>query len=184
MSSSPTPPEAPSPHRIFASDIISEDAAALAFAETYEGVLLYCHTAGSWYEWKESHWRRENTSLAFHFARELARRLGENLKHGERTQVAKASFAAAVERYARADRTFAVEADVWDRDSMLLATPGGTINLRNGGIREADPEDKITRVTAVTPSDSTDDCPQWMGFLRQSFDGNEEMIRFLQQWLG
>jgi hypothetical protein len=44
--------------------LVSEDSAALDFAELYRGKLLYDHDAGAWYEWTGYYWKREGTGLA------------------------------------------------------------------------------------------------------------------------
>jgi predicted nucleic acid-binding protein len=35
--------------------LITEDAAALAFAQQYRGELLFDHSAGTWFRWTGSH---------------------------------------------------------------------------------------------------------------------------------
>ena len=82
----------------------------------------------------------------------------------------------------RSDRLMAVTSEAWDRDPLLLGTPGGTVDLRTGKLREPDPTDGITKVTAVAPADRAD-CPRWLQFLDETF-GDVDLIRFLQQWGG
>src|SRR5260221_5043027 len=65
------------PHDPLAEDIITEDSAALEFADQHGNELLFDHDAGSWYQWISSHWAREKTGLAFDWARVLARKLSE-----------------------------------------------------------------------------------------------------------
>jgi hypothetical protein len=64
----------------------------------------------------------------------------------------KTAFTSGVERFAQADRTFAVTEADWNRDSYLLATPRGTVELRTGKLRPANPDDRINKITAVGPS--------------------------------
>jgi len=163
--------------------LVTEDEAAIRFAERYRGKLRYCHDHGAWFEWSGSIWKRNGTGLAFHFARELARQLVDGEEAKVRVQGSKAAFAGAVERFARADPTLAVTAEAWDRDPWLLGTPGGTVDLRTGALRPAKPEDGITRSTAVVPSDVAE-CPLWLRFLHETTGGDAEMIRFAQQWAG
>lgn len=164
-------------------DIVTEDAAALRFAEIYAERLRYCHDTGAWFEWASSAWRQNRTQLAFHWARELARRLGDDEGAKARVIISKTSFAAGVERFARADPTFAVTSEVWDRDPWLLGTPGGTVELRTGQLRAPNPADEITKLTAVAPGDETN-CPLWLAFLDQATGSDAELIRFVQQWCG
>jgi putative DNA primase/helicase len=162
-----------------ASPHISEDAAALEFARLYRGKLLFDHDVGAWFEWTGSRWKREGTGLALEWARQLARKLSD----GQPASVRKTAFASGVERFARVDRTFAVTSDHWDRDPLLLGAPGGTIDLRTGILRAAEPDDAISRLTAVTPSE-TPDCPLFMTFLLEATGEDRELIRFLQMFFG
>lgn len=72
--------------------------------------------------------------------------------------------------------------DYWDPDPWLLGTPGGTIDLRTGELRKSDPNDAITKLTAVAPLD--EECRLWLKFLHEATSGDREFIRFLQQWCG
>ncbi len=163
--------------------LVTEDEAAIRFAERYRGKLRYCHDHGAWFEWSGSIWKRNGTGLAFHFARELARQLVDGEQAKVRVQGSKAAFAGAVERFARADPVFAVTSEIWDRDPMLLGTPSGTVDLRTGILRPAKSEDGITKTTAVTPAD-TAECPLWLAFLDQTFGGDIDVILFLQRYAG
>lgn len=163
---------------------LTEDQVALAFTDQYEGKLLFCHTAASWYAWNGSIWAKENTKLAYSWARDLCREFAS--KPGAtraRAALGKASTAGGVERFAQTDRAFAVEADVFDRDLWLLGTPGGTVDLRTGGMRPADPADRITKTAAVAPAEAPE-CPLWMEFLDQATGHDPTLVRFLRQWCG
>lgn len=165
-------------------DVLTEDSAALEFAKLFDGVLLYDHDAKSWFMWTETHWKRERTGLAFEWARNLVRDLSADVeKASARYAVRKTSFASGVERFARSARTFATTADGWDRDAFKLGTPGGVVDLRTGTLTEADPTDRITKLTSVAPALKAD-CPRWRQFLNEATNGNEGMARFLQQMCG
>ena len=162
---------------------ISEDAVASRFAEAFSDALRYCHSAGAWHEWNKAAWTRDQTAKVFDLIRAVAREVAAPAGGDDQKKAGKASFAAGVERFARADRALAVKADFWDRNPMLLGTPGGTVDLKTGVLRPSDRADGITRLTAVAPA-PTADCPIWLEFLRQATRGDDELIRFLQQWCG
>lgn len=157
----------------------TEDGVALAFASKHANDLRYCHHAGRWFVWTGSRWRREETRLAFHWARDLCRALNPNAEF----KLARAATAEAVERFARADRTFAVTSEVWDADPFLLGTPGGVVDLRTGVLRAADRADYITRQTAVAP-DRDGGHPLWTRFLDEATLGDQGLQRFLRQVAG
>jgi hypothetical protein len=143
---------------------ITQDGIARVFARRFEDQLRFCHHAGAWYEWAGAQWKKDETSLAFQFCRELGREFTEDAKSTELKEVRKYSFAGGVERFARSDRLLAVTSEAWDRDPFLLGTPGGTVDLRTGKLHEPDPVDGITKLTAVAPADAVE-CPRWLQFL-------------------
>lgn len=170
---------------------LNEDGVARAFAAKFRDRLRYCHHAGRWYEWTGAAWRVEETNLAFHWARTTCRDLAQSglLETGS-AALSKAAAASAVERFARADRVFAVISEVWDRDPWLLGTPGGTVDLRTGAVQPARQSDHITKLATVAPESSPADfdpdleCPRWLDFLRDTTGDDPGLIRFLQQWCG
>ena len=164
-------------------EIVTEDSGAIEFARIYVDKLRFDNDAGVWREWNGSVWRESKKGLAFHFAREMARDLAANEPDKVRYVSSKTSFAAGVERFARADPVFATTAEFWDRDPLLLGTPSGVVDLRTGRQRAAKPGDGITKATAVAPSRNSD-CPLWTRFLGEATGGDEQMIRFLRQWAG
>jgi putative DNA primase/helicase len=164
-------------------DLVTEDGAAERFAYLYSGCLRYCHDTGAWFEWNGSVWQQNRTGLAFQWARELARTLAKSEPDKVRYVSSKVSFASGVERFARSDPVFAVTADFWNSDPFLLGTPAGTVDLRTGKLREPSPSDGITKSTAVAPTERAD-CPKWKAFLLTAMGGDDELIRFLQQFFG
>jgi putative DNA primase/helicase len=89
-----------------------------------------------------------------------------------------------VEYMARRDRRLAVTSEQWDRDPLLLGTPGGAVDLRNGQLKLSDPQDFITKVTVVTPAPTGTAFPNFQQFLGEATDGDKELQRLLQQIAG
>ena len=162
---------------------ITQDGIAQVFARRYEDQLRYCHHTGSWYEWTGVYWKKDEKAAAFQFCRELGREFSEESDKSELKEVRKVSFAGGVEKFARSDPSLAVTSEIWDLDPFLLGTPDGTVDLRTGELREPNPKDGITKITAVTPSERAD-CPLWLKFLNETFGNDAELIRFIQQWNG
>src|SRR5258707_9184374 len=132
-------------------DMVTEDAAALAFADMHLGNLRFDHDVGAWFEWNGAYWKKDRTHLAFSWARKLARRYAADLTGKQKLDTSKVRFAGAVETFAQRDQRLAVTQDMWDVDHYLLGTPGGTVDLRTGKLRPADPADMITMVATVAP---------------------------------
>jgi putative DNA primase/helicase len=163
--------------------LITEDSAALAFAEQYRNELLFDHTSKSWHRWTGNHWQQEHTKLAFSWARDLVRDLTEGAAMKAQTLGRKTAFVSGVERFSQTDRAFAITANDWNRDPYLLATPLGTVELSAGKLRPARPDDRINKLTAVGPS-VTIKCPRWLAFLAECTGNDIEVIAFLRRWLG
>lgn len=70
-----------------------------------------------------------------------------------------------------------------DTHKTLLNTPNGTINLRTG---ELMPHAKKRLITKIAHSEYTDtmDIPIWEKFLLQIFQGDTELIRYIQKAIG
>lgn len=156
---------------------VSEDAIAQSFAHQYAATMRFDHDEGRWFEWDGVRWRPDRTDRGFHYAREIGRRMGD----GKR-QHCKAGVAAGAERFCRADPQLAVTSEHWDRNPWLLGTPGGVVDLRDGGLVPCDPAFNITKITATTPAPGTAD--RWLSFLDETTGGDQEVIDFLQEWCG
>ena len=163
-------------------DIVTEDSVATRFVEERGKELRYCHSSGAWFRWDGNIWRKDEKHLAFHWARILVRDLVRNDDAKVKAIASKTGFAGGVEKFAQRDPAVAVTAEYWDQDQWLLGTPAGTVDLRMGKLRPSDPKDGITKSTLVAPAETG--CPAWLKFLNEATGGDQELIRFLQQWLG
>lgn len=157
---------------------LTEDNLARVFAEQFRDRLRFSHDLGRWLWWDGTRWHEETTDRAFHFTRELCRKLNTDGKR----QWAKAAVAAAVERFARADPVFAMRGDEWNANPWLLGTPAGTVDLKTGELRAANQADLITRSTSVAPEEG--EPRLWRQFLAQATQGDEELELFLRQIFG
>jgi putative DNA primase/helicase len=163
--------------------LVTEDSAALQFTARYAGDLRYDHKLGKWLVWTGKLWKIEETKLAFSWARDLVRELAKNEEPKVRIQAGKLGFAAGVEKFAQADRAFAVTQEIWDRDPYLLGTPDGVVDLRTGSLLPPARELFITKATAVAPAQSAD-CPLWLRFLDESMRGDAGLVAFLKSFSG
>jgi putative DNA primase/helicase len=158
----------------------SDEDLALSFAAAHADDLRYTDKWGQWHVWVGTHWRPDDTLAALDLSREHCR---AEAGRADRLQsrIASARTVAAVLSLARADRRLAASPEDWDRDPLLLATPGGTVDLRTGLTRPAAPADFITQCTAVAPGGA---CERWLAALASIFPNAPERIDFLQVWLG
>jgi putative DNA primase/helicase len=164
-------------------EAVTEDSAALAFRGQYNGQFLFDHDLKTWFVWDDCRWALDKTALVFDKVRQLVRELTKEKPPQTKFTANRTSFAAGVEKFATSDRAFAVITSEWDTDVFLLGTPGGTVNLRDGALRPASSENRITKLTAVSPAEIAD-CPIWLNFLYEATGCDEPLIRLLQQLCG
>lgn len=160
----------------------SDESLALRFSSKHPLTLRYVAAWGRWYIWTGVLWEPDATMHVFNLSRELCREASAEVNDPDvATAVASARTIAAVERLARADRTHATTTDEWDADPWLLNTPEATINLRTGNRYRHRPADKITKITAVSPSG---DCPRWRKFLDDVTARDVPLQLYLQRVAG
>lgn len=70
-----------------------------------------------------------------------------------------------------------------DIDGMLLNTPTGILDLRDGVLRPHDPEAYITKIAHVE-YDPTATCQTWERFLGEIFGGDTDLINYVQRAVG
>lgn len=100
-------------------------------------------------------------------------------KHLKRSRSSSAKTSAEKESRHRVPLTPAY----FDKEKFLLNTPDGVINLDNFSLRKSTPKDYFTKMTAAH-YDEKAVCPLWEKFLDEIFQGDSEMIRYIQKAVG
>jgi putative DNA primase/helicase len=162
----------------------TDDALALSFADRYTNSLRYVAALGKWLVWDGAKWCFDETLIARDRARMVCREASVKCNDPKVAKlIASAKTVRSVEHLAQADRRFAATVEQWDANPWLLNTPGGVVNLETGRIQGHQPNDYLTKITAVAPEKS---CPitNWQNFLRRVADGNTDLIAYLQRMAG
>ncbi len=154
-----------------------EDAIAERFTREYGDSMRFDHHTGKWFQWATTRWQQLEIPVAFHFARMIGRQEAKRRKASF-----KSSNAAGAEKFARAHPTHAVTSEIWDRESLVLGTPKGVINLVTGKLTPAKPEQNITKQTGCEPSTKTPEL--WLRFLNDATGEDQDMIDYLQTVAG
>ena len=164
--------------------VLTQDRAGVGFVRSHTG-LRYDVGRGLWFEWNGTRWLADNKLVGIESAREYCRQLADQAKTagGWAKEIESERFAASIEKIARSNRSMATATSEWDADEFLLGTPGGTVDLRRGHLRLANPDDKITRATLVSPATSAN-CPRWRKFLKEAIGDDDELIDYLQRFVG
>lgn len=71
----------------------------------------------------------------------------------------------------------------FDRYKMVINTPSGVLNLKNGELKEHKPEYYLTKITPVEFSENAE-CPRWLEFLNEIFDDDKDLIHYIQKAIG
>ena len=154
--------------------------------------LRYCFDFGKWLCWDGIRWAIDRDGAALDKAKDTARAmLAEAATLNDREDARKLaawSFRSqARERLAAmlflAQSDVSVRPERLDTHPWLLNVLNGTLDLRTGKLRPADRADLMTKAAPVV-YDPTATCPEWLAFLNRIFDGNAEIIRYVQKAVG
>ena len=163
---------------------LSDDHIAFEFINREEHYVRFDHNRGKWFIWSDTYWQADEIGEVLHRIREFcAKHAPLADTDAKQRALASAKTTANVETFARRDPRVAVRSSDWDRDPFLMATPGGTVDLRTGLMREARPDDMISRTTAVAPVPAAD-CPTWLRFLDESCAQDANQISFIRKLCG
>lgn len=157
---------------------LSDDSLALRFTEKHCDDWRFIAAWNRWYKWTGYCWREESTLHAYDLARSVCR---EAASVAEKSNIASAATVSGVEKLARADRRHAATADQWDKNSWILNTPGGRVDLKTGNIKPHDRRDYLTKMTAATPNGES---PAWMTFLEAVTAGDKDLQEYLARIAG
>ena len=168
---------------------------AEAFVALHHDRFRYDHRRHTWLAWDGARWREDADGEAERAMIETVRRrraaLAAQIKEPAQArpamawafgQEARARLRAALE-ITRVLEPLPVLSESLDRDPYLLATPNGTLDLHTGRLGKARREDLLTRLTGVG-FDPDAACPRWLEFLDQVFDGDHELVAFVQRAAG
>jgi putative DNA primase/helicase len=163
---------------------LSEHEVAQEFTKRHFDKVRFDWSSGAWYIFNGNHWKRDETRRAFDWTRELAAAMSHHEDASIKRRIGSRRFCEGVEGFARADQALAVTHEHWDNDIDILGTPSGIVNLRTGEVYDPDPEDYVTKTTAVGPDDSIDGCLRWLRFIHEITNGDNALKLFLQMWCG
>jgi len=168
-------------------------------AALYQERLVYDHAEGRWYLWTGHRWELDRTDqvsnlVAYQVAAQYLYAAGELQRQGA------AELAASMTkrsrklrqrqriknalRRARAQPGLALTGKEWDADPWRLGVENGVVDLRTGSCERDEPSHYV-RKTSPTKWEGLDAAaPRWERFLLEIFDGDRELIGFVQRLLG
>ena len=162
----------------------SDDHISTEFVSRCGAYLRYTGAEhNKWFHWDGSRWAVDTKMLRYNSARETCRNLAASVKNDSlRRGITSNSRVAAIVEMARSDPRVWLDKDSFDSDPLLLTTPKGTVNLQTGAIHQHNPADFITKMTRYPNAEGG--CPVFEGFMGDVFEGNSQMVSFMQVALG
>jgi putative DNA primase/helicase len=150
---------------------------AKMFVRDHGAVVRYCYRFTNWYHWTGRRWEDDERGMVERLAKRTILNFYRNaaeldadaerkalVTHARRSEAA--GRIEAMVRLARSEPGVAIVPDDLDRDHWRLNCLNGTVNLRTGALRPHDPDDLITKLTAIA-YDPAAECPLWEAFLAQ-----------------
>lgn len=158
------------------------------FAALYAERLRFDHKRGRWLVWKDGRWwAKDEIQGVVRMAKNVARLRLKNATNRDETKWALRSEARqrleAMAELAKSERPLADSGDGWDSDPWLLGVANGVVDLRTGQLRDGKQSDKITLHSKIA-FDPTAKAPRWERFISEVFDGNTELIEYVQRAVG
>ncbi|MFA6007032.1 MAG: phage/plasmid primase, P4 family [Candidatus Shapirobacteria bacterium] len=163
-------------------------------AELFGNKLRFDHRRNRWLVWDQHRWKPDNNGSISRYAIDAARKrfVEASTIENPKKKEAVAKWAMQSESRQKIEAAIALARDQhpitddgknWDSNEMLLSCKNGIIDLTTGKLRDGQPEDRITMQASVT-YDSGAPCPRWEQFLDEIFQGDKELIRYVQKALG
>lgn len=168
----------------------------------YGNRLRYSYVEKSWYYWDERRWCKDITGTIDRVADDSLDIMQRELEIYKQIDVRtppkddKSSMEKLFSKHIKTSRSSKAKTAMkkelqhkvpivlgqFDRDKYALNTPTGIIDLRENKQLPHNIEKYITKLTGTGLSDN--DCPQWKSFLSTIFNGDLEMIRYIQKAVG
>ncbi|MBS0206769.1 MAG: hypothetical protein JSS49_28170 [Planctomycetes bacterium] len=164
--------------------------AARLFVRWFKNDVLYCPDWGYFLVFDGSRWVRDLKGVVNVFAKQIADAVWEYAQRnvsGEArrfaVRVASARGIQSILTLVQSEQEIVIHPNQFDTDPMLLNCPDGTVDLRKGERRPHRREDFITKLcpTRFNPNAKAD---RWDETLEKIFDGDEELIGFVQRLFG
>jgi putative DNA primase/helicase len=166
---------------------------AKILATQHRKYVRYCKQIG-WFVWDGKRWLRDDTESINCIAKQTVlncytsladvvdQRFRERVfKHLQRSESAKGITSMLT--LAQSEPGISISVGQLDQDQYLLNVLNGTLNLNTGKLQKRRRGDHITRLAPVK-YDPQAQCPRFKQFLGEIFQGKQDLIRFVRQYLG
>ena len=178
-----------SQNKISMTDIGNAERMILYFGDS----IRFSPPLNRWLIWNGKIWRVDDRRDIYRIAIDTARTIHiESMKESDQNdKISLSKWAITSESSNRIDSMIKLAAsfvpvspDELDHNIWLLNVDNGIIDLRTGlFLQDHRKEEFITKMANVSFEPSSE-CPQWAKFLEEIFDGNEELVNYMQKAVG
>ena len=159
----------------------------------YGDIIRYCHLWKKWIVWDGKRWLKDDSGAIYRLAKDTVRSINveaalesDYLKKGDLSKWAFLSESSyRIEALVKlATNELPISPDDLDKDVWFLNVENGIIDLRTGEFSEDHLKEKFITKLASVKYDPDAKCPLWENFLCEIFEGNEELIDYVQKAIG
>lgn len=167
---------------------------AQRFADREGGRTAYVHAWGKWVRYDGTVWKVGDTAgvtrAAIDTVRSITTELAGDSTDAEKAEIYKWYKISQSEQRIRSmmelgksEYVIAKDFDEFDRHKDKFNCANGLIDLRTGTLSSHHSDDMCTKISPFA-YDPNAQCPQFEQFLKRIFDGNDDMIAFIQRVIG
>lgn len=158
--------------------------------EKYGDVLKHCDALGGWFIWDGSRWKKDDTFQILRLAKNTVKQMYQTAKvkndkflfrHAVKSE-SEAKLKSMI-NLVRCEKGIAINSEQFDSDVYLINCKNGTLNLETSELRPPAKEDYLTRKIELNYVANAD-CPEWHRFLMTVFQGDTQLIDFMQKAVG
>ena len=170
----------------------SDSGNAELFARMFRNLFRFDMRRKKWFVFDQHTFRPDDTNEAFRATKLVCDEIVKlSLKEEEkRDEILKWSIASrsrskreAMLAIAATESSLVLSGSEWDLDPDLVGCKNGVLNLKTGEFRTGRPEDLISR--KLGPAfDPSANCPRFERFMLEIFDGDIELIEYVQRQSG
>lgn len=178
------------PRSVLFPSLFTEAAIAQSFADLFGITIRYDHKRQRFLLWKTHYWEEDKTQsitrLFLHYVSLLADE-GEKNKDTQlqewSTKLQSHAKIKNILSLAKATLPIALSGDEFDTQPFLLGVNNGILDLTTGKLRNGAETDYISMKSPID-YDPQADCPLWYQFIDTVFEGDGELIHYVQRALG
>lgn len=173
---------------------------ASRFVDRYGAACRHLTPAKKWLHWTGTCWTYDEVNHVQELAKATVRAIETQemglvlvpgkkdgpprdlaLEHAKKSQAERTLTA--LTRLASSQSPIPILPEDLDRHPWLLNCKNGTLDLRTGVLQEPDPEDYLTQQIEVE-YDPRAEAPRWEQFVKEIFNGSENLANYLQEVIG